>query len=195
MVRALGRRVDSGLKVTGVTTSNRTAELARSLGIPLASIDDIDSLDLCIDGADEIDPNIDVVKGRGGALLWEKLTARQARRYIIISSSEKLVSQLGTRLPLPVEIVPYGWKITSESLRPLGFRPQLRISSSGDPYVTDGGHYIVDCETDGIANARSLGDAIKSLTGVVDHGFFVDMVDLALTIDVSGTITEHTRPI
>jgi ribose 5-phosphate isomerase A len=194
MVRALGRRVDSGLKVTGVTTSNRTAELARSLGIHLASIDDIDSLDLCIDGADEIDPNIDVVKGRGGALLWEKLTARQARRYIIISSSEKLVSQLGTRLPLPVEIVPYGWKITSDSLRPLGLRPQLRVSSSGEPYVTDGGHYIVDCETDGIANARSLGDAIKSLTGVVDHGLFVDMVDLALTIDDSGTITEHFRP-
>jgi ribose 5-phosphate isomerase A len=193
MIHALGSRVAAGLNVTGVTTSERTSELARSLGIPLVSIDSIDSLDLCIDGADEIDPNLDVVKGRGGAILWEKLTARRARRYIIIASSEKLVSQLGTRLPLPVEIIPHGWKHTSESLQPLGLRPTIR-SANGTPYITDGGHYLVDCETDGIDNARSLAREIKSLTGVVDHGLFVDMVDLVLTIDDTGTIVETPRP-
>ena len=194
MIYALGRRVAAGLNVTGVTTSDRTSDLARSLGIPLVSIDDVDSLDLCIDGADEIDPNLDVVKGRGGALLWEKLTARLARRYIIIASSEKLVHQLGTRLPLPVEIIPHGWKHTSQSLEPLGLRPQLRTTTNGSPYITDGGHFIVDCETDGFADARHLANEIKSLTGVVDHGLFVDMVNLALTIDDTGAILETSRP-
>jgi ribose 5-phosphate isomerase A len=194
MIHSLGRSVASGLRVTGVTTSERTSDLARSLDIPLVSIDSIDRLDLCIDGADEIDPNLDIVKGRGGALLWEKLAARRARRYIIIASAEKLVNQLGTRMPLPVEIIPLGWKHTSESLEPLGLRPRLRSTSSGGPFITDGGHYIVDCETDGIANPRTLANEIKSLTGVVDHGLFVDMVDLALTIDDSGTILETVRP-
>jgi ribose 5-phosphate isomerase A len=195
MIRVLGSRVARGLDVTGVTTSARTSELARSLNIPLRLIDQIDTLDLCIDGADEIDPNLDVVKGRGGALLWEKLTARLATRYIIIASNEKLVGQLGTRLPLPVEIVPYGWTHTSHTLEPLGLRPVLRTNPSGDPLVTDGGHYIVDCASDGIADARDLAANIKSLTGVVDHGLFVDMVDLVLTIDEAGTIHDQTRPV
>jgi ribose 5-phosphate isomerase A len=190
MTRALGQRVAEGLSITGVTTSERTTALAASLGIPLVSIDDVDTLDLCIDGADEIDPELNVVKGRGGALLWEKLTARRAKRYIIIASNEKLVRHLGTRLPLPVEIIPHGWKHTSESLLPLGLQPKLRTSASGVPYVTDGGHYIVDCETGGIENPSELARSIKSLTGVVEHGLFIDMVDLALTVDEAGEIDE-----
>jgi ribose 5-phosphate isomerase A len=193
MVSALGNRVAAGLAVTGVTTSKRTSALATSLGIPLLSIDDIDTLDLCIDGADEIDPNLNVVKGRGGALLWEKLTARRAKRYVIIASSEKLVRQLGTRMPLPVEIVPYGWRQTSESLVPLDLHPVLRMDPSGDPYITDSGHYILDCATGGIDDVATLATAIKVLTGVVDHGLFIDMVDQVLTIDEVGEISELTR--
>ena len=194
MIYAVGTRVASGLSVTGVTTSDRTSELARSLNIPLISIDSIDSIDLCIDGADEIDANLDIVKGRGGALLWEKLTARRARRYLIIASSEKLVSQLGTRLPLPVEIIPLGWRHTSESLEPLGLRPKLRKNADGTPYITDGGHYIVDCDSDGIPDVRALASSIKALTGVVEHGLFVDMVDQVITIDQTGTMLETSRP-
>lgn len=193
MIRALADRVARGLRVTGVTTSDRTTVLATTLGIPLRLIDKIDTLDLCIDGADEIDPDLNVVKGRGGALLWEKLTARRAARYIIIASSEKLVDRLGTRLPLPVEIIPHGWHHTSQSLESLGLRPTLRLTATSDPYVTDGGHYIVDCETGGIADARALTTAIKLVTGVVDHGLFVDMVDLALTIDDAGDIRKTAK--
>ena len=194
MVRALGKRVAKGLKITGITTSDRTTELANSLGIPLESINNIDTIDICIDGADAIDPRLDIVKGRGGALLWEKLTARRAKRYVIIASSEKLVTQLGTRLPLPVEIIPHGWKHTSQSLEPLGLRPILRTTADGKPYITDGGHYIVDCGTDGIADPADLANRIKGLTGVVEHGLFVGMADLALTIDPDGTILESVRP-
>lgn len=193
MILALGRRVANGLTVTGVTTSDRTSALARSLDIPLMSIDETDTLDICIDGADEIDPNLDIVKGRGGALLWEKLTARRARRYVIIASSEKLVSQLGTRLPLPVEIIPHGWKHTSESLETLGLHPHLRVEVNGAPYITDGGHYIVDCDTVGMEDPARLATSIKLLTGVVEHGLFIDMVNLALTVNEHSEIREHHR--
>lgn len=195
MIRALGARVTGGLDVTGVTTSDRTTVLAQSLGIPLTGIDGIDIIDLCIDGADEIDPDLNLVKGRGGALLWEKLTARRARRYIIIASSEKLVERLGTRLPLPVEVIPYGWRHTSETLEPLGLRPALRTNDAGDPFITDGGHYIVDCAADGFDKPRDLALAIKSLTGVVEHGLFIDMTDLVLTIDEAGEIHDATRAV
>jgi len=195
MIQALGVRVAAGLKVTGVTTSDRTSQLAASLGIPLVPLDAVDTLDLCIDGADEIDPELNVVKGRGGALLWEKLTARQAKRYIIIASAEKLVDRLGTRLPLPVEIVPYGWHHTSAEIARLDLVPELRASAGNAPYVTDGGHFIVDCASSGIDDARQLARDLKSITGVVDHGLFIDMVDLVLTIDTAGDIHDRTRPV
>ncbi len=113
VVEALGRRIAAeGLHFTGVATSNRTSDLARSLGITLRTLDEIDRIDLGIDGADEIAPNLDVVKGRGGALLYEKIVAMSCDRYLIVAASEKEVDQLGTRLPLPVEIVPLGWRQT-----------------------------------------------------------------------------------
>jgi ribose 5-phosphate isomerase A len=189
-VRALGQRVAEGLRITGIPTSTETEELARSLGIPLTELNNVDMVDLCVDGADEIDPALNVVKGRGGALLYEKLVARRADRYIIISTSEKLVNRLGTRLPLPVEIVPLGWKHTARELERLRLSPVLRMAD-GAPFLTDGGHYIVDCETGGISDARDLAGRIKAITGVVDHGLFIDMVDLAMTVDESGRVTTH----
>jgi ribose 5-phosphate isomerase A len=196
MVRALGARVGQGLRITGVATSFRTAELARSYGIPLKELAEIDRLDLCIDGADEIDPALNLVKGRGGALLFEKLVARRADRYLIIATDEKLVDRLGVRMPLPVEIVPTGWTHTAEAIAALGLAPALRKIDGGAAYLTDGGHYIVDCAwpDDHQFDPATLATALKALTGVVDHGLFIGMAHTALTVDAAGAITEHRRP-
>jgi ribose 5-phosphate isomerase A len=127
MLRALGQRVREGLTVTGVTTSEATTRLAGDLGIPVVPLDEVESLDLGIDGADEIDPELNLVKGKGGALLYEKLVAERTRRFIVIASSEKLVDQLGTRLPLPVEVVPFGHTHTMRVISSLGLSPVLRL--------------------------------------------------------------------
>ena len=195
MIDALGQRVRDGLKVTAVPTSHATLDQATDLGIPMVDLNDIDRLDLCIDGADEIDPALGVVKGRGGALLFEKLVARRADRYVIIATDEKLVDHLGERMPLPVEVVPEGWTHTAEEIAALGMSPTLRKGRDDKPFRTDGGHYILDCAWPGedAIDPGSLAQALKILTGVVDHGLFIDMVDMALTIDAEGEITEHTR--
>lgn len=191
MVRALGNRVAAGFRMTGVATSSRTAGIANALGIPLRQISEIDMLDLCIDGADEIDPSLNLVKGRGGALLYEKLVAVRARRYVIIASSEKLVDRLGSRLPIPVEIVPFGWQHTAERVRALDLEPTLRMGTGNTPFVTDGGHHILDCRCQPIDDPGTLAMALKGITGVVEHGLFVGMAELALTIDEHGNIAEH----
>jgi ribose 5-phosphate isomerase A len=195
MIDALGLRVRDGLHVTAVPTSHATLDQATALGIPMVDLNDIDRLDLCIDGADEIDPTLGVVKGRGGALLFEKLVARRADRYVIIATDEKLVGQLGERMPLPVEVVPEGWPHTAEEIAALGMSPVLRKASDDTPFRTDGGHVILDCGWPGeeAIDPGSLAQALKLITGVVDHGLFIDMVDLALTIDAEGEITEHAR--
>jgi ribose 5-phosphate isomerase A len=193
-VRALGVRVADGLTITGVPTSVETERLARSLDIPLTDLNSVDVIDLCVDGADEIDPVLDIVKGRGGALLFEKLVARQADRYIIVATDDKLVSRLGTRLPLPVEIVSLGWHHTARELERIGLGPSLRRGQDGEPFVTDGGHHILDCETEGIDDPPALAARIKAITGVIDHGLFIDMVDLAMTVDTAGRVTTHESP-
>jgi ribose 5-phosphate isomerase A len=195
MIDALGVRVRDGLQVTAVPTSHATLDQATALGIPMVNLNDIDRLDLCLDGADEIDPALSVVKGRGGALLFEKLVARRANRYVIISTDEKLVEHLGERMPLPVEVVPEGWIHTAEEIAALGMAPSLRKGHDDTPYRTDGGHFILDCAWPGedAIDPGSLAQALKMTTGVVDHGLFIDMVDMALTIDAEGEITEHTR--
>lgn len=193
MLHALGDRVASGLRITGVATSVRTATLANELRIPIRDLDHIDTLDVCIDGADEIDPDLNLVKGRGGALLYEKLVARRAKRLVIIASSEKLVARLGMRQPVPVEVIPRGWSHTAGTVAALGLKPDLRLGPEGDPYLTDGGHYILDCTTEPIADPAALAASLKLITGVVDHGLFIAMADLALTVDETGAIEERHR--
>jgi ribose 5-phosphate isomerase A len=194
MLDALAARVRAGLQVNGVATSDSTRARCAQLGIPLLDLDEVDHLDLCIDGADEIDPNLNLVKGKGGALLYEKLVALRTDRLIIIASSEKLVTRLGTRLPVPVEVVPFGHHHTAKALAELGLRPVLRQTSDNAPFITEGGHYIFDCESGGIDDPVALGASLKSITGVIDHGLFTGMTALALTIDESGTVAEHTSP-
>jgi ribose 5-phosphate isomerase A len=191
MLHALAARVRDGLRVTGVTTSEATARLCAELGIPVTELDRVDALDLGIDGADEIDPQLNLVKGRGGALLYEKLVAERTNRFIAIGSSEKLVTQLGTRLPLPVEIIPVGHVHTMRTLAAMGLVPTLRLLDDSSPFVTDGGHYIADCATGPIGDAARLGAAIKALTGVVDHGLFVGIASMAITIDSDGVLARH----
>jgi ribose 5-phosphate isomerase A len=195
VVDELGRRVAAGLTMTGVATSDRTADQARALGIPLSTLDEVAALDLGLDGADEIDPALNAVKGRGGALLMEKLVALSCAQFVLVASSEKSVDQLGVRLPLPIEIVRFGWKHTASRLESLGLAPQLRLASAaGDPpYITDQGNYILDCGPAPIASPGELAAAIKATAGVVEHGLFVGIAAAALQVDPEGELMYRTR--
>lgn len=193
MVDALGERVAGGLSVTSVATSNATRDQAMGYGIPVVELDQIDRLDLCIDGADEIDPALNLTKGHGGALLFEKLVARRADHYVIISTAEKLVDHLGLRMALPVEVVPVGWNHTAELITKLGMEPLLRTRDEM-PFVTDGDHYILDCAwPEGGLDPKVLATDLKSITGVIEHGLFNGMADVVLTIDAAGEITSQER--
>jgi ribose 5-phosphate isomerase A len=192
VVRALGERVREGLAISGVPTSRRTADLAASCGINLLDFSEVETLDLGIDGADEISPQLDLVKGKGGALLYEKLVALACKRFLVVASSEKLVERLGTRLPLPVEIVPFGSEKTAVRVRALGLEPTLRCSFQGAPFVTDGGHYILDCKTGPIEAPAKLAQILNSTPGVVDHGLFISIADEAIVINKIGQLISVT---
>jgi len=194
MIDALGRRVAAGLEIGAVATSAQSERRAREHGIPVISLDEVDELAIGIDGADEIDPALTLIKGRGGALLYEKLVAERCRRFVVIGTTEKLVTDLGLRLPLPIEVIPYGWSHTAGRVAALGLSPTLRRNAAGMPTVTDAGNFLLDCATHRIADAGSLGAAIKSLTGVVDHGLFVGLATDGLVIDNEGGIRPLTLP-
>jgi ribose 5-phosphate isomerase A len=201
VVRELGARVGDGLTIRGVATSERTAALARTLGIPLVGLDEVAAtgrpLDLGIDGADEVDPELNLTKGRGGALLHEKLVALACARFVVVVAEEKLVERLGTRTPLPVEVVPLGWRTTALRVAALGVEPVLRVvaggADDGGPFRSDGGHLILDCATGGTDDPASLASALKATTGVVDHGLFVGMADRVLAVDASGLVRALDR--
>ena len=173
-VRALAERVRSGLRVAGVPTSEATARLARELGIPLVRLEDCPAVDLDVDGADEVDPNGQLLKGLGGALLREKIVAHAARRVVIVVDESKLVARLGERAPLPVEVVRFGWRRTAAALAALGLEPRLR-GGEADPFVTDGGNLILDCRLDGAQDLAALAARCKLQVGVVEHGLFLDL--------------------
>lgn len=193
----LGNRVQAGLTVQGVPTSDRSATLARDAGIPLIDLDATARLDLGVDGADEIDPMLNVVKGRGGALLHEKLVGLACERYLIIATTEKLVTRLGTRMPLPVEVVPFGWRATARRLGALGLdsTPRTHGDSDHSLFVTDGGHYLLDCVIgNSVSDFAALAVAVKSLPGVVDHGLFLGMADRVFVVDPMGAVRALDRP-
>ncbi len=192
-VRALGTRVQQGLNIQGIPTSRRTEHVAREVGIPLTTLSDSQTVDFGIDGADEIDPKLSLTKGRGGALLYEKLVAEACNRWVIVASSEKLVDQLGTRIALPVEIMPFGWETTRARVEALGYDAPLRVARDGVPIVTDGNHFVLDCATGPMDDPKAIGDALKCITGVVDHGLFIDLASVALICEPDGTIRELAR--
>lgn len=182
MVRALAPRVRAGLKVVGVPTSKATRDLAAGLGIPLADLNDHPELDVTLDGPDEIDRAGRMIKGGGACLLWEKIVAAATRHYVVIADDRKRVDVLG-RFPLPVEVIPFGWRSTERLMRELfasyGHRDVPIVLRGGEatPLVTDSGHYLLDCALEKIPEADELAKRLNVIPGVVENGLFVDVAD------------------
>lgn len=174
-IRALGEKVRDGLNVRGVPTSRASAELANSLGIPLVSLDDVDAIDVAFDGADEVDPNFNLIKGRGGALVREKIVAVAARRFVVLVGPEKLVATLGQGGALPVEIVPFALGFCRRRIAALGCNPEPRRTATGELYISDNGNPILDCHIAALPDPAGLERAILALPGVIDTGLFLNM--------------------
>jgi len=180
-VKAIGKRVEQGLRIVGIPTSEQTAQLARELHIPLSSMAEHEQIDMTIDGADEVElGTLNLIKGRGGALLREKIVASASARFVIVVDETKLVEQLAIRDAIPVEVVPFGWQATAKRLRHLGAHalPQYvtpRLRPDGQFYITDGGHYILDCGFSAIRSASALERELDSVVGLVEHGLFLGM--------------------
>ena len=178
-LRLLADRVALGLLVRGVSTSRRTTELAAAVGISVISLEAAGTIDVMIDGADEVDSQIDLIKGYGGALLREKIVAASSARRVIVVDESKLVPRLGSRGRLPVEIVPFGLTLCRRLLTELGCPPTIRTAANGN-CVTDGGNYILDCAVSEILDPRLLDDQIRSVPGVVTSGLFIGMAEIVL---------------
>jgi ribose 5-phosphate isomerase A len=180
-VRALAAEAGRGLSVRGVPTSRATAALATSLGLAVAELSE-EPLDLTVDGADEVDPRLDLIKGYGGAFTRERIVAAASRHQVILVTSEKLVPRLGARGRLPVEIVPFARPLCHRRLTALGCQPRLREAGSG-PFVTDNGNWILDCAIAGQDDAAALDREIRRIPGVVDTGFFLGTADRVLVAE------------
>jgi ribose 5-phosphate isomerase A len=187
-VRLLGRRVRDGLRIRGVPTSEATRTLAQAEGIPLTSLDEALHIDLTVDGADEVDRNLAMIKGGGGALLREKVVAAFSRRLVIIADSRKLVERLGA-FPLPVEVVPFALRPVREQIAAWGGKPVLRLGDDRRPAVTDGGNHILDCSFGVIADPENLARRLDAVAGVVEHGLFLNMADTAIVGREAGVET------
>jgi ribose 5-phosphate isomerase A len=195
MVRCLAERIrEEGLKVVGVPTSGRTAALARQLGVPLATLDEVRWLDLTIDGADECDRSLNLIKGGGAALLQEKIVATASDQMVVIADAAKEVAQLGA-FPLPVEVIPFGWQTTKAlleemlvSLDVLGREVTIRMNGDS-PLVTDEANYILDLHLGRIGNARQLAMVLNQIPGVVENGLFIDICDIAIFGHPDGRVS------
>jgi ribose 5-phosphate isomerase A len=200
-VRALAERVRDGLQVVGVPTSNGTRDLALELGITLVDLDDIDQLDVCIDGPDEIDPDGSMIKGGGACLLWEKLVARTSARMVVVADHTKAVPTLGA-FPLPVEIVQFSWGTTTKAVRALlrehGYPGDLAIvrrERGGSPVVTDNGNFIIDVQLDVARDVPELTVQLNEIPGVVENGFFVGIADEVVFGWPDGSAQAHRFPL
>lgn len=197
-VELLGEKVRAGLDVIGVPTSEATRADAERCGIPLGSLDELDRLDLTVDGADEIDPQLNLIKGGGGALLREKIVAAASDRMIVIADDSKWVTTLG-RFPLPIEIVPFGVAATRRAINGIladngiSGRLVIRAGNDGRTFVTDGGHWIVDAHLGVIPDAPALAASLASLPGVVEHGLFIGLATTALLAGSAGIRTIERR--
>ncbi len=178
-VVALGERVKAGLKIVGIPTSVKTSGLAKQLGIPLTTLDEHPEIDITIDGADEIDPKLNLIKGGGGALLREKVIASASKKMVVVADSRKTVSALG-KFPLPVEIIDFARVVIEKKIAALGATTMLRINSYGQPFVTDNGNHILDCSFGKIADPVALGLILSDTPGIVEHGLFIGIAKLAL---------------
>ena len=195
MLRGLAERLRDGRlrDIVGVPTSQATAALAQELGIPIATLEQRPHLDLALDGADEIDPTLDLIKGLGGALLHEKIVEASTQRLIIMADETKLVERLGTHAPVPVEVISFGLPLCARRLAELGCVPTLRRVADGSPFRTDEGNIILDCRFNPILDPAALNAAINAIPGVVEHGLFIGMASVVL-VAVANGVTTMVRP-
>ena len=192
-VRSLGLRCQGGLHITGVPTSESTRALALEVGVPVADLNDVGPLDIVFDGADEIDPRGQMIKGGGGNLLWEKIVATAGRRFVAVIDASKTKDELGA-FPLPVEVVRFGWRATERLIRELfvesGYlEPEITLRGGLDsPFVTDSGHYILDCALGRILHPEALSVALNRIPGVVENGLFINIARSAIIGQSDGSV-------
>ncbi|MCO6186330.1 ribose-5-phosphate isomerase RpiA [Rhizobium sp. L1K21] len=192
-VRLLAEKTAEGMNIEGVPTSERTARLCLELGVPLKSLDELPELDLTIDGADEVDHQLRLVKGGGGALLREKIVAAASRRMIVIADESKVVDCLGA-FPLPIEVNPFGLTSTRMAIEKLaasmGLSGEIELRNNGrEPFMTDGGHFILDASFSRIPDAEALANSLNAIPGVVEHGLFINLASLAVIAGPAGAKT------
>jgi ribose 5-phosphate isomerase A len=187
-IRALGA---GGISVRGVPTSTASEELARSVGIPIVTLE-AGKIDIDFDGADEVDPRLNLIKGYGGALVREKIVAASSRRFVVLVGYEKMVRRLGDRGSIPVEVVPFGLTLVTAKIKALGMNPRVR-ESGGREFITDNGNLILDCAVKKTANAARLDREIRAIPGVVGTGLFIAMADVVLVAEESGKIRTLKR--
>jgi ribose 5-phosphate isomerase A len=192
-VEALGARVAAGLQVTGVPTSDATAQLAGRLKIPLARLEDVGTLDITFDGADEVDADLNLIKGYGAAMVREKVVAASSDQLVILVGPEKLVKQIGERGRLPIEVLPFGEDLVRRELAKLGLGANLRTDDKGETLITDNGNWILDAKLDPPFDAAVLESTIVSLPGVLGTGFFLGMADAVLIGSDDGVEVRRAR--
>jgi len=178
-IKLLGEKVKNGLRIRGIPTSVRSEELARSLGIPVITLDDSQEIDVTVDGADEVDPELRLIKGGGGAALREKIVASATKQLVIVADASKRVQRLG-KFPLPVEVIRFAQPLVAKRIAALGASVQLRRNADGTPYVTDENNHILDCRFGEIRDPDHLARELSNMPGVVEHGLFIDMASVAL---------------
>jgi ribose 5-phosphate isomerase A len=190
-IQLLGAKVKRGMKVRGIPTSDRSRDLAMSLGIPLTSLDEVQQIDVTVDGADEFDPQLRLIKGGGGALLREKIVASASRQVVIVADSSKRVPVLGN-FPVPVEVVPFAQALIVKRVTDLGARVVRRLDELGAPYITDSGNQILDCHFGQLRDADSLAQRLSGMPGIVEHGLFIGLASVVL-MATGGEIVEIRR--
>ena len=189
-VQALAERVRAGLKIRGIPTSLATRDLAASLGIPLTTLEEFQQIDVTIDGADEFDPQLNLIKGGGGALLREKIIASASRQVVIIADSTKQVPMLG-QFPLPVEVIPFAEVLVAKKISALGATVKLRKRKDQTVFVTDEGHHILDCHFGQVPDPPALARELSDMPGIVEHGLFIGMASVLLI--AKGTTVQEIR--
>ena len=178
-IKRLGMMVNQGLDITGIPTSVQTEKIAKESGIKLSTLEEHPEVDVTIDGADEVDPNLNLIKGMGGALFREKIVASASKMEVIVVDPSKMVEVLGTKSPLPVEVSKFGWKICLKKLEKLGCKAKLRMIEEVE-YTTDNDNYIVDCSFERIDNPKSLEAEINCIPGVIENGLFIGIADIVI---------------
>ena len=183
-IQLLGEQVKNGLKIRGIPTSDRSRGMAAGLGIPLTTFDECQAIDVTVDGADEVDPQLRLIKGGGGALLREKIVASATRQLVIVADATKRVSVLG-RFPLPVEVIKFAQVVVAKKIEALGAEVELRRRTDGKPFLTDENNHILDCRFGQIPDADGLARQLSDMAGVVEHGLFIGMASVVLVANRS----------